>query len=124
MTDPRTSTALRSLSLDDPPQGRWRWAVAEPERSGRVRLPAHAVGVLGEAPAVWARIHGDALQLSPEAGRGRRIGIDGRGRLYLPVWLRRPAVLVATAPAHGLVLAVDAALIDPVADRLLAEVQR
>lgn len=124
MTDPRASTALRHLALDDPRPGRWRWSVLEPEASGRVRLPAPALEVLGERPAVWAQIHGEVLLLGTDQGPGSRVGVDRRGRLYLPVWLRRPAVLVAAIPVEGLVLVADAALLDPVGERLLAEVRR
>lgn len=124
MTDPRASTALRHLHLDDPPPGCWRWAVLEPEPSGRARLPPAALEVLSDGPSLRARVHGQALLLSANHGPGRRIGVDCRGRLYLPVWLRRPAVAVATSSAEGLVLVVDAVLLDPVGDRLLAEVRR
>lgn len=123
MTDPRASTALRYLPLDDPPSGRWHWAIIEPEPSGRVRLPAPAIEVLG-GRSVLARIRGEVLVLGPDEGPGCRVGIDRRGRLYLPVWLRRPAVLVATTPAERLVIVVDAAALDPVGDRLIAEAQR
>lgn len=123
MTDPRASTALSHLPLDDPPPGRWQWAVLEPEASGRVRLPTAAFQVLDGMPA-WARIHGEVLVLGTDCARGRRVGVDQRGRLYLPVWLRRAAVVVATAPAEGLVLVTDAVVLDAVGDRLLAEMQR
>lgn len=52
--------------------------------------------------------------------------VDGRGRLYLPVWLRRhPGFLVGThtAPDDPAVVIVPASVFDAVGDQLLERVR-
>ena len=51
--------------------------------------------------------------------------IDGRGRIYLPVWMRRhPGLLIgARAPDEPAVVMVPAAVVDAIADELLERVR-
>lgn len=118
MTDPRASTALRSLPVDDAPLSRLAWTVLSPDPSGRVQLPAAVVDLLGTGPS-HARVVDGVLVLSEIEGPGRRIGVDRRGRLYLPVWLRRSALVVLADPGHRVVVVADVAVLDAVGERLL-----
>ena len=117
MTDPRASSALAHLPLDEAPPTRWAFAIVAPDPSGRVQLPSAALDALATGPG-RARMAGGVLVLGRGDGAGRPIGIDRRGRCYLPVWVRQPAVLVATDAATGVVLVADAAVLDPIGDRL------
>jgi len=48
--------------------------------------------------------------------------VDGRGRLYVPHWLRaHPALLVGTPAADPIVVLTPARLLDPFGDRLLGD---
>jgi hypothetical protein len=91
MTDPRTSTALHHLPLHDPPPNRLVWSIVLPDPSGPVQVPAEVVDLLGTGPR-QARVVDGVSVLGPAGGPGRHVGIDKRGRLYVPVWLRRRAV--------------------------------
>lgn len=67
-------------------------------------------------------VRGNTLVLRPEAMDGRSMTVDGRGRIYLPMWLRRhPGFLVGThtAPEDPAVVIVPAALFDAMGDQLL-----
>ena len=121
MTDPRTSTALRHLPLDDPPPNRLVWSVVSPDPSGRVQFPAEVVDLLGTGPR-HARVVDGVLVLDHVEGPGRHIGIDKRGRLYVPVWLRRPALVVVADPGDGVVVLADVAVLYAVGERLLRAV--
>lgn len=71
-------------------------------------------------------MRGDTLVLRAHAGNGRAMTVDGRGRIYLPVWLRRhPVFLVGThTEADDLaVVVVPAVLFDAIGDRLLERVR-
>jgi len=129
MHDPRISTALRQLvdlGGDEPSRGRWSWAIVGLERIGRVRLPAPAIEVLGVSAGgeVWARSSRLALIVRTQ-GPGAAVAVDGRGRMFLPVWLRQAAgparqLLVGTEAAQGLVVAAVGVLDgigDPVGGR-------
>jgi len=129
MPDLRSSTALRQLTDlgrdPDPPD--WVWAVAPLEPSGRLLLPVEARDALGTG----ARGHGDAIGMCHGAalvlrssGHGRPMAIDGRGRLYVPVWLRRsplPCLLVGTHAAASVVVVAPASVLDGLGDQLVAE---
>lgn len=57
-------------------------------------------------------------------GRGRRITVDRRGRLYVPAWLRQGArtwLLVGTQAAASIVVVAPRSLLDGLGDRLLGE---
>jgi bifunctional DNA-binding transcriptional regulator/antitoxin component of YhaV-PrlF toxin-antitoxin module len=122
MTDPRTSTALRHLDLPGPLEPAWDWDVVRVGAAGRIRLPDAAREVLGatDGPTpVVVFANGDALlvRAAPEAGRPRTV--DGRGRLYIPRWLRsHPALVVGTGVALRLVLLAPVQLLDPIGERL------
>jgi DNA-binding transcriptional regulator/RsmH inhibitor MraZ len=71
------------------------------ERTGRVTLPAAARCVAEGLTVLRATSRDDALVLRRD-GLGAPTQLDGRGRLLVPVWLRRAAertrsVLVAAA---------------------------
>lgn len=130
MNRPRTPPATLP-DLTGPPVARspWRWSAAEPEPSGRLLLPAAARGALGanstEAHVVTGIARGDSLVLRPQVEGGRAITIDGRGRVYLPVWMRRhPGFLIGTHTAdEPAVVIVPAALVDAIGDQLLERVR-
>lgn len=130
MNRPRTPpAALPDLTGEPVARSPWRWSAAELEPSGRLLLPAVARRVLGadstEAHAVTGIARGDSLVLRPHAQGGRRMRIDGRGRIYLPVWMRRhPGFLIGTHPAdEPAVVIVPAALVDAIGDQLLERVR-
>ena len=133
MNRPRTPPAVLP-DLTGPPVARslWRWSAAEPEPSGRLLLPAAARRALGanstEARAVTGIARGDSLVLRPKAagGSGRAMTIDGRGRVYLPVWLRRhPGFLIGTrtGPDDPTVVVVPASLLDAIGEQLVERVR-
>lgn len=123
----RTSTALRQL--DDlgaePPPRRWAWAVAKLQPIGRITLPAEAGGALGWSPGVTVEIRGRSSRLAlvlRRDGTGAAFRVDGRGRLYLPVWLRRTdAVLVGTREDRPLVVIAAVGVLDGIGDLLLGD---
>lgn len=59
------------------------------------------------------------LVLGEVKGPGRRIGIDRRGRLYVPVWLRRSALVAVADPHDGVVVLADIGVLDPIGEQLL-----
>lgn len=122
MTDPRISAALRHLPLDAPPPNGLVWSVVSPDPTGRVQLPAAVADLLGTGPA-RARVIDGVLVLGELEGPGPCIGIDRRGRLYLPVWLRRPALVVVADAGRGVVVLADVAVLDAVGERLLQGVR-
>lgn len=133
MNRPRTPPApvLPDLTGPPVPLSPWRWGGAKPDPAGRLQLPPAARRALvGEADAaveVDGVVRGDTLVLRPDAVDGRSVTVDGRGRIYLPAWLRRhPGFLVGT---HHLVdggvavVVVPAVLFDAIGDRLLERVR-
>ena len=131
MNRPRTPPATLP-DLTGPPVAAspWRWAAAEPEPSGRLLLPPAARGALGidgdRTTSVSGVVRGDTLVLRPQHADGRALTVDGRGRLYLPVWLRRHSGFLigthATADDPAVVI-VPASLFDAVGDQLLERVR-
>ena len=130
MPDLHNSTALRQLTDlggHDPDPPDWVWAVARLELNGRLLLPVEArhalrAGARGHGDAI-GRCHGAALVLR-SAGHGRPLAIDGRGRLYVPVWLRRsplPCLLVGTHAAASVVVVAPASVLDGLGDQLVGE---
>ncbi|MDZ7676241.1 MAG: hypothetical protein U5K30_14385 [Acidimicrobiales bacterium] len=95
MNRPSTRSSAVLPELTGPPVtgSPWRWSAAEPEPSGRLSLPTAArrvlVGDVAGAHEVSGVVRGDTLVLRTQAGNGRAMTVDGRGRIYLPVWLRR-----------------------------------
>lgn len=131
MNRPRTPpAALPDLTGPPVPSSPWRWSAAEPEPSGRLLLPAVARRVLGtDADQPWAvsgTVRGDTLVLRPGTTNGRAMTMDGRGRIYLPVWLRRHAgffIGTHTIPDDPAVAIVPAALFDSIGDQLLERIR-
>ena len=131
---PRPPAALSLLhevgGEPPPPRWRWRWSIVTPEFTGRVMLPVEARRVLGVVAGggvtVRARCRGVALQLR-SGGAGVALGIDGRGRMVVPVWLRRAAgspgsVLVATRLGGApVVLVAPIGVLDGLGDVLVGE---
>lgn len=125
MPDLRNSTALRQLTdlgpEPDPPD--WAWAIAHLEPSGRLRLPTEASRSLGASPgassAAWGICHPTVLVLR-STGSGRLLTIDGRGRLYVPAWLRRhdTHLVVGTQVATSTVVVALTSLLDALGDQL------
>lgn len=126
MTDPRASTALRHLTLEALGPPRWSWAVAELPGTGRLRLPDVAREVLDytDGGLVSALAHGDVLIVRPLEGTGRRLRVDGRGRIYVPRWLRsHDGLLIGALRAERLVLVAPSRVLDAVGDRLLGSIR-
>lgn len=131
MNRPRTPpAALPDLTGPTVAASQWRWAAAEPEPSGRLLLPSAArrclVADSSQARSVSGVVRGDTLVLRTGAGNGRSMTVDRRGRLYLPVWLRRHhgfLIGTHTAPDDPAVVIVPAALFDAVGDQLLERVR-
>lgn len=71
-------------------------------------------------------VRGDTLVLRPQHSDGRALTVDGRGRIYLPVWQRRHSGFLigghATADDPAVVI-VPASLFDAVGDQLLERVR-
>ena len=127
MHDLRTSTAIRQLAdLDDGPDPpTWSWAVVALEPSGRVRLPTAACAALdaqlGHSVEVKGVCRSDVLVV-PSAGAGRQLMIDGRGRLYVPAWMRRGDetwMIVGTHHVDRVVVLAAPAVFDRVGDALI-----
>jgi len=126
MRDPRLSTALRQLTDlgDEPEPPRWSWAIAGLEQTGRIRLPTTAQDVLevGSGGSVRGRSSRLALVLAKEAP-GAAMAVDGRGRLYVPVWLRQAAaesraLLVGTHIDPAVVVVAGVGVLDGIGDLL------
>ena len=126
MRDLRNSTALRQLADlgTDPGPSPWAWAVVRVDPKGRVVLPADARIALGAPPGRQTSVHGIchrvALVLSPDDA-GAEMGVDTRGRLGLPAWLRRgpaTAMVVGTRGDRPLVVVAPASVLDAVGDLL------
>ena len=131
MNRPRTPpAALPDLTGPPVAASPWRWSAAEPEPSGRLLLPRaarRALGIDGDrTTSVSGVVRGDTLALRPPPAAGRSMTVDGRGRIYLPVWLRRhPGFLIGSHddPTDVAVVVVPAVLFDAVGDRLLERVR-
>ena len=123
----RTSTALRQLDDlgHEPPPPRWRWAIAKLQLIGRIALPAEAGGALGWSPGAMVEVRGRLSRLAlvlRRDGTGATFRVDGRGRLYLPVWLRRTdAVLVGTQQDRQLVVIAPVGVLDGIGDLLVRD---
>jgi hypothetical protein len=131
MPDPRISTALHQLGdLDhDEVPPRWSWAVAGLERIGRIRLPSPALEALSAGGGREVRLRSNRLAVivAPD-GPGAAGTVDGRGRLYVPVWLRQAAagteaVLVGAALGEPLVVLAPVGVLDGVGDLLAGELR-
>lgn len=132
MNRSRTPPAAVLPDLIGPPiePSPWRWSGAEPEPSGRLTLPPTArralVANATGAVDVSGVLRGDTLVLRASLGAGRAMAVDGRGRIYLPQWLRRhPRFLVGTndEDEKPAVVVVPAVVFDAIGDRLLERVR-
>lgn len=125
--NPRTPpAALPDLTGHPVARSLWRWSAAELEPSGRLLLPAAARRSLGadstEIHAVTGAVRGDTLVLRPGTTSGRAMTVDVRGRIYLPVWLRRHLGFLIgthTCPDHPAVVIAPAALFDSFGHQLI-----
>lgn len=124
----RVSTAMRQLDdlADDTPPPRWDWSIVAVEKTGRISLPCPARAALGlsGASAAFAGIcHATCLVLSPgDPGRRNVFRADARGRLQVPVWLRRDdpdVLLVGALVDEGVVVIARTGVLDAVGDSLL-----
>ena len=134
MNRPRTPPPAVLPDLTGPPieDSPWRWSGTEPEPSGRLTLPPAArralVGHGAGAVEVAGVVRGDTLVLRAGSVAGRTMTIDARGRIYLPVWLRRHASFLIGTNHHDAadgvaVVVVPAVLFDAIGDRLLERVR-
>jgi hypothetical protein len=129
MHDPRITTALRQLHdlADDAPSSRWRWSIVGLERIGRIRLPAVARAVLDAAPGGHLRGRSDRTALAlRKDGSGAAVTMDGRGRVVVPMWLRRASaeagvLLVGACVDPAVVVVVPVAVLDRIGDLLIGE---
>lgn len=121
MHDPRISTALRQLAdlrcEPDPP--RWSWTITRPDPQGRLHLPNDARGPLGVQAGRRHELRGIgrhlALVLNVD-GDGVAVPVDTRGRLSLPMWLRRPPrpLLVGVDRDAHMVVVAPATVLDEI----------
>ena len=105
---------------------RWRHWIVAVEQIGRISLPPPAWQALGPEPGAEVRSGDLALVLRPDVV-GAHFRIDGRGRLFLPAWLRAAtglsgSVLVA-ARTDGLPMVAVAAtgILEDLMDRVTGE---
>ncbi len=124
----RVSTAMRQLDdlAGNTPPPRWGWSIVTVEKTGRISLPTAARSALGveDGHGAFAGIcHATSLVLRPGGPESRNtFRADGRGRLQIPVWLRRhdpPALLVGALVDQGVVVIASTSLLDDVGDGLL-----
>lgn len=129
----RVSTAMRQLDdlADDSPAPRWEWSIVAVEKTGRISLPNSARSALGLAggPCAFAWIcHARSLVLrrgGPD--RWDAFRADARGRLQIPVWLRRDdpdVLLVGALVDDGVVVVAGTGVLDAVGDSLLVGEER
>jgi bifunctional DNA-binding transcriptional regulator/antitoxin component of YhaV-PrlF toxin-antitoxin module len=125
-----TGNAFRQLAElgQDPDPSRWRWDIVRVEASGRLVLPTWArtaLGIAGQAMPVYGVCNRVALVLHP-AGPGAAITVDRRGRLCVPMWLRRATagsavVLVGCQQRSSLVVVAPIGVLDGLGDLLAGE---
>ena len=126
MHDPRNSTALRQLADlgPDPDPPRWRWGIVRPDPEGRLRLPAEARRALRFRPGHRHHVRGICHRFALVArvdDAGASLVVDSRGRLTLPVWLRRGtdrALVVGSDAAATTVVVAPIAVLDRLGELL------
>jgi hypothetical protein len=127
MHDLTNSTALRQLADlgRQPDRSRWAWTIARPDPQGRLRLPGearHVLGVEGGRRAVVRGVCHRVALVVAAAGVGAPLVVDSRGRLGLPVWLRRGpsgALVVGTDVGARLAVIASASVLDGLGDLLV-----
>lgn len=118
---------LRQLHAAVPEAVRWRHRIAGVDAVGRVRLPVEVRPAAGDPPVLVAFSRDRVLVLCRD-GRGSVRRIDRRGRVTLPVWLRRlvgpdgAVVISASVPDAATVVVTPAVVLDVVVDGLSGEV--
>ena len=116
--------ALRAMAAEAPEPGWWYWVVGV-DPTGRIIVPARAWPSHGRA-GLCAVSRGDALVL--REGTGAAVGVDRRGRLTLPPWLRSAcgpggSVLVAARrPDAAVVVVSPVSVLDALVAGLVGEV--
>lgn len=129
MPDPRNSSALRQLpDLDlDPDPPRWVWAVAHLDPAGRIGLPLEARMALGAQPDRRTEVRGICHRVAlvlRAGGTGAPLGVDSRGRLCVPAWLRREPVASLVVGTHhdaALVMVAPTTVLDALGDVLAGQ---
>ena len=125
---PAALRQLADLGRDPDPPG-WEWGIARVEATGRLVLPAEARAALGATTGRPSPVRGGcnrvALVLRSD-GAGAVIAADRRGRLRLPVWLRRAAagsgsLLVGTRLGRPMVVIASTGVLDGLGDALAGE---
>ena len=120
--------SLPLLSDDEDGAVRWSFAIVALQRAGRVTLPPAARAALGGCGSPRMAVRGEVV-LVRGGGAGRRVTVDGRGRVVVPCWLRDAAepsgsILVAArsgGDAGPLVVLAPSRLLAGVADELVGE---
>lgn len=128
MNHHRLPPVLRQLTEPVAAESRWRWSTARIDPSGRLLLSVEARRVLGAEPGtptvVSGRVEQDALVLRAGPGAGRDLVVDRRGRLYVPVWLRRHhTVLIGACDTRAAVVIVSSGLLDVTGEAILERVR-
>jgi bifunctional DNA-binding transcriptional regulator/antitoxin component of YhaV-PrlF toxin-antitoxin module len=134
MHDPRFGTALRQLTdlRHEPDLSRWCWDIVRLERIGRICLPAEARAALrvpcGESAEVRGRSSRLALVLRM-GHSGAPVTVDGRGRVFVPVWLRHAGaaagvLLVGARLDPAVVVVVPVGVLDGIGRRAGAVTDR
>jgi hypothetical protein len=131
MPNPRIPTALHQLAdlEGEQPPPRWSWAIVGLERIGRIRLPSPALEALSAGGGREVRLRSNRLAVIVAPNGPGAVGtVDGRGRLYVPVWLRHAAagtgaVLVGAALGEPLVVLAPPGVLDGIGDLLAGEVR-
>lgn len=99
------------------------------DTAGRITLPTDVRGLV-DGPRGTVRAAARRLALVPsdsDAVAGFELRVDSRGRLPLPVWLRRQAepagavLLAVRQPEGALVVVTPAGALDAVADSVVRE---
>jgi DNA-binding transcriptional regulator/RsmH inhibitor MraZ len=107
---------------------RWSFAVVTVEPSGRVTLPTGVRDRFAQSAVVRAAAAAEVVVLST-TGAGRRVRVDGRGRVVVPCWLRDAigpsgALVIGACRGDGcdaMVLLAPARLLCRWADALVGE---
>lgn len=123
-------TGRPTSALRKPCPPRWRWVIVRLDAEGRVCLPGNALVVLGAAADERAVVRGTCNRVGLVLHRdgAAPLSVDSRGRVLVPVWLRRAAgesgsVVVGTRTEDHLVLVAPVAVLDGLGNMLVGGTQ-